>query len=383
MKRIILLITSVLVGYAAFAQADEYKAQYEEAVSVIMEGNNATAYSMLRECQKKMEADAAIADDKVYANVLMMQARCLSRLGKIQEAIETAQRTIDYYGEHQSKSDIAYARYVDNISLYYIMAENLDEADARNSKAVELFSAIPEARNDLAIALTRKAEIQLEKGNTDAAIKIELSAMQMLKELKGQHSNEYIGEMQFLYTCYEKANDSANMELTTKEYNRLKEEAEHGYVPQRPVQSAEEAKAAREDMRMCIRYYLSHYLNADRMKDATQYIIAWASATDEVSLVLGDEISCFADEGAPYLVAYMAGCCKYAINSGDGEYTEDMFISAMSDTLNYYLANKDTSGDVKALDKYVKLYEKDPAKMIETMKAEFASSREKAAAAAK
>lgn len=383
MKRIILLITSLLVGYAAFAQADDYEAQYQEAVSVIMEGNNATAYSMLRDCQKKMEADAVIADDKVYSNVLMMQARCLSRLGKTQEAIETAQRTIDYYGEHQSKSDIAYARYVDNISLYYLMVENLDEADVRNSQAVELFAAIPEARNDLAIALTRKAEIQMTKGNTDAAIKIELSAMQMLKELKGQHSNEYLGEMQFLYTCYEKADDSANMELTAKEFNRLKEEAEHGFVPQRPVQSAEEAQAAREDMRMCIKYYFSHYLNADRMQDATQYIIAWASATDEVSLVLGDEVGCFADNGVPYLVAFMAGCCKYAINTGDGEYNEDMYISAMTDTLNYYLSNKDVSGEVKSLDKYVKLYDKDPSKMIDALKSTFASSRKQIESSAK
>lgn len=383
MKRIILLITSLLMGYAAFAQANDYEAQYQEAVSVIVEGNNATAYNMLRDCQKKMEADAVIADDKVYSNVLMMQARCLSRLGKIQEAIETAQRTIDYYGEHQNKSDIAYARYIDNISFYYLMAKDFDEADVRNSQAVELFSAIPEARNDLAIALTRKAEIQMTKGNTDAAIKIELSAIQMLKDLKGQHSEEYLGEMQFLYTCYEKANDSANMEFIAKEFDRLKEEAEHGFVPLHPVQSAEEARAAWEDMMMCIKYYFSHYLNGDKMNDAAQYILAWASATDDVSLVLGDEISCFLDSDAPYMVAFMAGCCKYAINTGDGEYNEDMYISAMSDALNYYLSNKKVTGEVKSLEKYVKLYDKEPAKMVEAMKTTFASSRKRMESSAK
>ena len=48
-----------------------------------------------------------------------------------------------------------------------------------------------------------------------------------------------------------------------------------------------------------------------------------------------------------------------------------MFIHAMVAVLNHYLNNKDLTGEVSYLEKYVKLYKKDEEKMYDLLKKNF------------
>ena len=77
------------------------------------------------------------------------------------------------------------------------------------------------------------------------------------------------------------------------------------------------------------------------------------------------------EKSIPYSVSYLAGCCQYAINNKQADFTLDMFMHAMIATINYYVANKDLTGEVPYLEKYVKLYKKEPDKMFELLKKNF------------
>ena len=80
---------------------------------------------------------------------------------------------------------------------------------------------------------------------------------------------------------------------------------------------------------------------------------------------------CNDDKSFPYCISFRAGCSQYAIENGQADFTLDMFIHAMVAVLNHYLNNKDLTGEVSYLEKYVKLYKKDEEKMYDLLKKNF------------
>ena len=54
----------------------------------------------------------------------------------------------------------------------------------------------------------------------------------------------------------------------------------------------------------------------------------------------------------------MAGVIKYGIDNEDSTFTPEMYNSAFIDMLNYYIANRELTGKVKVLDKFIDAYNK-------------------------
>ena len=73
----------------------------------------------------------------------------------------------------------------------------------------------------------------------------------------------------------------------------------------------------------------------------------------------------------PYLFSYYAGYILYALEKKETKESEDGYEAAMVATLNHYLNNKDLTGPVTTLEKYVKLYKKDKDKMFAQIRKNF------------
>jgi hypothetical protein len=67
----------------------------------------------------------------------------------------------------------------------------------------------------------------------------------------------------------------------------------------------------------------------------------------------------------------MASCSLYALKTGKSEFSLDTFENAMVDVLNFYVANKQYTGEVKYLEKYLEAYKKDRKNLDALLKKNF------------
>ena len=109
------------------------------------------------------------------------------------------------------------------------------------------------------------------------------------------------------------------------------------------------------------------------MQDAAKFIMAWAVPSDLVTIPMGKNESQLlsTQKAQPYLFSYYAGYILYALENKETKETEDAYEAAMVATLNHYMNNKDLTGPVPALEKYVKLYKKDKDKMFALIRKNF------------
>ena len=91
----------------------------------------------------------------------------------------------------------------------------------------------------------------------------------------------------------------------------------------------------------------------------------WSEATEDSHVVIGEtEAKLMSHEKSMvYFVAYIAGCSKYALSTGEADFSLNTFKEAMVDVLNYYQANKQYTGEVKYLEQYIKAYKKGREKL--------------------
>lgn len=61
----------------------------------------------------------------------------------------------------------------------------------------------------------------------------------------------------------------------------------------------------------------------------------------------------------------MAAIIKYSIENEDSTFSPDMYHDAFIDMLNYYIANRELTGKVKSLEKYINAYNKGPEELDE------------------
>ena len=179
-----------------------------------------------------------------------------------------------------------------------------------------------------------------------------------------------------MVTYYEGNKQEDKAQSLSEELDKLKEEAKKGYgdLPELPkLETAEDCRKHTKDVERCCQYYLSHQFTARDMEDAARFIMAWAVPSDQVTIPMGKNESLLLakKESNPYLFSYYAGYILYALENKETKETEDAYEAAMVATLNHYINNKDLTGPVPALEKYVKLYKKDKDKMFALIRKNF------------
>ena len=306
--------------------------------------------------------------DSTYIINLIQLGKCYYRTKQLDKALEVAQQVVDLYGKHVSTTDKNYAFALDNLALYQSTAEKYQEGLVNAQKALAVYQNFHENDHDMAVIQMHVAELANFNGDFSKAIQHELLALNILKNLYGEHSTEYTNEAEYLCKYYEKNGDTAKAKELAAHIETLKKETEAGErdLPESiEFTSAAVAHDHNRDAARCIDYFFKHYIIDPKINDAATYIMNWSEATEDSHVVIGEnEAKLMSHEKSMvYFVAYIAGCSKYALSSGEADFSLNTFKEAMVDVLNYYQANKQYTGEVKYLEQYIKAYKKGREKL--------------------
>lgn len=314
--------------------------------------------------------------DSVYIMTLIQVGKCYYRMNETVKAIDCAQQVVDRYGRYVSQNDENYAFLLDNLALYQSADNRYAEGLKNAEQALAIYQRFYTHDHDLAVIYERVAELSHHLGDHAKAVRTELMALNVLKKLYGEHSQEYLDEAPYLQKYYEANGNADKAEALASRLETLAKETNDGIVDlPEPIEfeSAEQANAHNNDALRCIKYYLNHYVTADQINEAAQYILRWSEATSDSHVVIGENEAKMMNQRSsmPYAVAYLAGCGRYALETGEADFTLDTYKGAMVDVLNFYQANKQHTGTVKYLEQYIKTYEKGRDRLEEALEKNF------------
>jgi len=300
-------------------------------------------------------------NDSLYIDCIINQSKCHIRMNNSGKAIETAKKAVNLCKKNKDKNPKLYAFMLDNLGVYYNTNEQHDSAYIYCNEALKVYNELNTNDFHKSVILIHLAETNHFKGDNAKAIANQLQAMSIINDNEGEHSDLYINEAEFLKKYYEANGDKNKAEKLGEKIERLREEVKKGVVDLPKLiefTSSDVADQHSDDAMRCINYYLSHYANADKMNEAANYIVNWSQACKVVHIVIGDNEYKLInkDKGMAYFVAYLAGCSKYALNTGDPYLSEDLYKSAMIDVINFYVANKKFCGENEFLENFVETY---------------------------
>ena len=301
--------------------------------------------------------------DSSYIKELGYKAKLYYRNSQPEEAEKTIVQVLKLYAESISDKDTLYATYLDNLSLYQMSLNKYNEAFTNSKKALEIYDSLRIDNYDLAVVLMHLAEASHYKGLKQEALKYETRSLIVIKKTLGEHSDEYINELPYLKKYYLELDDQKNAQRIDETISRLQEEKKNGYedLPE-PIEfkSVEECAAHNDDALRCIAYYLTHTLNAPNMNQAAQYIFNWSTASGDVNVIFGEELSVLAtsQENLPYLIGFSGAYSYYSLMEKKKILDEDLFVKAVDALLAFYEPNSKLSGKVDLLEKYLQLKEK-------------------------
>lgn len=377
MKRIILaLLLSFPLCMFAQNVAEDVKQEIERLRDVVFQKYENEKYvSAIDTAQKVIDTIESSGYDSVDSTLrpflYVVQARCYFRNEQWQKAVDATKKAIEIYGKNVSTDDETYHNYMDNLSLYLPYTDKLDEALDWNMKAASYFEKNNLRNENYAGVMLHRADIYCGKKEYDKALAAQMITIDIEKEVNGIHSEEFINELDFLKDIYDYMGDSVNVKKLDNTIQRLQAETNYGYIPEnQDVQTAEQAHNSLEDALMCSRFVLNHYINSEEWSEASKYVLNWLTVSPDVNLFVSEAEGPWLNDkkGAIYLSAYMAAWIEYAIKEKDKEQSYDAYSSAIVDLLNFYTANKHLSGEVKAFDDYIELYNKSDEKFFELLR---------------
>lgn len=307
--------------------------------------------------QLRGEKDSAYLCNKAFLGKIYY------RLRKAEEAAKITTEAAEEYGEHVSNKDENYAFYLDNASIYWASINEFAKAKELSRRSLTVYEQLGKQDFDLANILIHMAENCDGNGQPQEAIKYDLLALNLLKKITGEHSDNYIEELGYLQRYYEHAGDANNAKKTKEHAERLAEEKEQGYVDlPEPIQfkTPEICHEHNDDALTCIAYYLTHMLSAPNMNQAAQYVINWSVASEDVNIAIGEKLSKLAlsQESMPYFTAFIAASSYYCLTENVKQLDEPLFVKAVTALLQFYEPNRKLTGKVEVLENYLKEQEK-------------------------
>lgn len=307
--------------------------------------------------QLRGEKDSAYLCNKAFLGKIYY------RLRKAEEAAKITTEAAEEYGEHVSNKDENYAFYLDNASIYWASINEFAKAKELSRRSLTVYEQLGKQDFNLANILIHMAENCDGNGQPQEAIKYDLLALNLLKKITGEHSDNYIEELGYLQRYYEHAGDANNAKKTKEHAERLAEEKEQGYVDlPEPIQfkTPEICHEHNDDALTCIAYYLTHMLSAPNMNQAAQYVINWSVASEDVNIAIGEKLSKLAlsQESMPYFTAFIAASSYYCLTENVKQLDEPLFVKAVTALLQFYEPNRKLTGKVEVLEDYLKEQEK-------------------------
>ena len=332
MKKLLLMAVLLLSTNATFAQKtgedEQLKKMNDAALKLLGEEKYEQAVEAYTNYTAKLKSIKG-ESDTTYIEGLVFLGKAYFRAKRINKAVETAQKVVDLYGKHVSTNDKRYAWYLDNLSLYLASNNKSKEALACSKKALEIYENLYVHDRDMASILIHAAENSFFAEEKEAAIKYQLRALAIMKDLQGIHSEQYIEEAKYLVGYYSGNGQEDKAKSLNEEVEKLEKEKKEGYgdLPKLvKFETPEDCKKHTEDMLKCCRFYINHLFTAHDIDDAAKYIIAWTETSDQVTIPIGKvELELISSEKSrPYIYSYFAGYTLYALENNEIKTEEDL-----------------------------------------------------------
>ena len=383
MKRLLLALIAVVMALTAFAQTDSasYMARFNDLSSAYEAGN-------YQHVIDEGEGLAVICDslnlacsDSSYVSIQTFLGKSYFRTKRPLDAAKAADKACRRLEKMGWNDCLLYADMLDNAGLYYLSAKQNDIGLERSKKALGVISTIPDAAvsNDMSVILQHIAEGSFFTGKYDDAIIYEIRALNIIEKIYGKHSKEYIDELSYLSEYYRAAKEDAKADDNDAEIKSLQAEYDNGMrdlpdADNRDFSSAEECHKYKYEVYRCADYVLTHSVRSKYINQCLKYMMIWTIATDEVSVTFDKNEAKLVekDNTKPYFVAYLAACIKYALDKNDSTFSQDMYIEAITSMLNYYINNRDLTGKVAYMEKYIALYDKGEEKLFDALRKNYA-----------
>lgn len=361
------MIAAIMMCLAAWSQNEEMtREQADKLDSLTIKLMNQERYE---DAIKTKEQELAILKalygdkDSTYICQLAFSAKLYYRNEQAEEAAKIVEHAAQLYADNISNNNDMYAFYLDNLSLYQISINEYGKAKENCRKALTIYEQLGKKDYDLAIILMHMAEASHFDGDTKEALKYELRSLNIIKNVYGRHSDEYIAELPFLQKYYEALDDQKNAKEIEETISMLKKEKEEGFVDlPEPIKfkSEEICREHNDDAFKCIEYYITHKLSAPQINQAAQYIINWSEASGDVSIPIGEEMASLmaTKTSMPYFIAYLASYSYYCLTENTKQLDKKYFAYAIDILLQFYEPNSELTGKVELLENYLKLKKK-------------------------
>ena len=305
---------------------------------LINKGSYATAVDLFKRSATVYKHLNGESDDS-YLTAMIMLAKSYMRNDQIEDAIAVLNIVSAIYEKYKLDFE-QYAIIKDNLSLYYSMADKKDKALEASKIALGEYEKTGKKDRDYALILIHSAENEAQLGFSSDAIRHQLLALDILHQLMGVGSEDYINELKYLQQYYENAGE-------TSKANKTKETIEELEKPGGGVRNADELKTTddciyhRGDAYWCADYFLTHKLSATNAWEAGQYATTWCISTDELSLEIDERhMNCIGDCPTE-LTAYFCACLIIGQANNVKNLTREMERMAMKLTIRHYSFNED------------------------------------------
>lgn len=378
MKKLALTLTFLFAMLCvAHAQRDEqFQKTYLEAYNAYMSNDYQTALDKWDALSKEREA-AGTAGDSIYINLLVVKAKCLFRTDRLKDAIDCTQRAIQLWETRYDMHGSMYAMLLDNLSLYLLSDNRAQEALGYAKRSIDIYDSFLSNTHDKAIVLEHLAEACCELKKYSDAQRYELQALSILKNELGEHSEEYLNELPYLSKYYTEAGMEKAAADVDQQVERLKKEADEGYGDfpdfSNGIADTTQFLNDKKTVLRCANFVLQHTVDARDMGAAMFAVCQWGMLSHDVKICIGmEESKLLKDEGlsTACFYAYQASCVRYAIDNGEKDFTADMYMTAIVDMTNFYLANQRLYGEkakIALLDKYYNAYTKGGHEALEKL----------------
>lgn len=326
------------------------------------------------EKQKELILKKSGEKDSLYFSALVLQSSSCFLSEEYDKAVDLAKEALDIWAKKYDLNDPNYILMLNNYGAYVGNGKNPNHELGLQYglKALDMYEKLMVRDENLTFILEHIAAELSQLNRSSEAVKYELRAISILKEVDGEHSEEYLSGLESLSSYYRESGQEDKAKETDDLYAKLSEEKENGIVDLPEFiefKTVEECRAHTQDAYIYIDYYLNHMLNADKMGQAAGYIMGWSMVTDQVKIMIGmNEAKLSSDKKTlPYFVAYMAGCSKYAILADSAQFNRDMYVYSMAHVLDFYNGNKAFTGKVNYLEKFANVFDKKGEGALEAM----------------
>lgn len=350
MKKFALVLIALILSTAARAQ---YEAQVPDEMmnlehaqkadslgkKILSEkGSYPTAIELFKRSATIHKHLSGVKSHDYYTSMALL-AKCYLRNNQIQDAINVLCSLSDTYkGEPLLTKD--YAIIMDNLSLYYAMADQPDKALEASKEVMRISDGVDISKNDKMLIFVHAAENYSMMKDYQEAIRIQLHALNLAHQLYGMGSETYIGELKYLQQYYEGAGETAKAKKTAVSIESL-EKPGGGVRPLDELNTTDDCAYHRGDAYWCAEYYLTHALTEERAFEAGQYATKWCMATDELTIEIDERHTQCIGDCPTELAAFLSGCLLLGQSNEVSQLTREMERQAMDWTVRHYYQNRE------------------------------------------